>query len=42
LTDTGLARNYYNAQSYIEKYATLMLALADVDKNNPKTASDCK
>jgi hypothetical protein len=42
LNNTGLARNYYNAQSYIEKYATLMLALADADKNNPKTASDCK
>lgn len=42
LTNTGLARNYYNAQSYIEKYATLMLALADADKNNPKIVSDCK
>jgi len=42
LTNTGLARNYYNAQSYIEKYATLMLALADADKNNPKIESDCK
>jgi hypothetical protein len=42
LTDAGLARNYYNAQSYIEKYATLTLALAEVDKNNPKVISDCK
>jgi hypothetical protein len=42
LTNTGLARNYYNAQSYIEKYATLMLALADADNNNPKVVSDCK
>ena len=42
LTDAGLARNYYNAQSYIEKYATLMLALANPDKNNPKVVSDCK
>lgn len=42
LNNTGLARNYYNAQSYIEKYATLMLALADVDNNNPKVISDCK
>jgi hypothetical protein len=42
LNNTGLARNYYNAQSYIEKYATLMLALADVDNNNPKIVSDCK
>jgi len=41
LTNTGLARNYYNAQSYIEKYATLMLALADADNNNPKVASTC-
>jgi hypothetical protein len=41
LTNTGLARNYYNAQSYIEKYATLMLALANPEKNNPKTESDC-
>lgn len=42
LTDTGLARNYYNAQSNIEKYAILMLALANTDKNNPKVVSDCK
>jgi len=42
LNNTGLARNYYNSQSYIEKYATLMLALADVDNNNPKIVSDCK
>lgn len=42
LTNSGLARNYYNAQSYVEKYATLMLALANVDINNPKLASDCK
>ena len=42
LTNTGLSRNYYNAQSYIEKYAILMLALADADKHNPKTESDCK
>lgn len=42
LTDTGLARNYYNAQSSIEKYATLMLALANTDKNNPQAVSDCK
>jgi len=42
LTNTGLARNYYNAQSYIEKYATLMLALADADTNNPKVVNDCK
>ena len=42
LTNTGLARNYYNAQSYIEKYATLMLALADADKHNPKIVSNCK
>lgn len=41
LTDSGLARNYYNAQSYIEKYATLMLALAGADKNNPKVVSTC-
>jgi hypothetical protein len=41
LNNTGLARNYYNAQSYIEKYATLMLALADTDKNNPKATIDC-
>lgn len=42
LTDSGLARNYYNAQSSIEKYATLMLALADTDKHNPKVINDCK
>lgn len=42
LTNTGLARNYYNAQSAIEKYATLMLALADTDKNNPQLTSACK
>jgi hypothetical protein len=41
LTASGLSRNYYNAQSYIEKYATLMLALADVNKNNPKSESNC-
>lgn len=42
LTNAGLARNYYNAQSYIEKYATIMLALANTDINNPKVLSDCK
>lgn len=41
LNSAGLSRNYYNAQSYIEKYATLMLALARPDLRNPKTATNC-
>lgn len=39
LTNTGLSRNYYNAQSYIEKYATLMLALANPGVRNPASST---
>lgn len=35
LTAAGLSRNFYNAQSYIEKYALLMLALAQPAIRNP-------
>lgn len=42
LNNTGLSRNYYNAQSAIEKYATLMLAIANPAVKNPATTSSCK
>ena len=35
LTKAGLSRNFYNAQSSIEKYALLMLALAQPGIRNP-------
>jgi hypothetical protein len=41
LNGSGLARNYYNAQSYIEKYALLMLAIARPDLRNPKIVTVC-
>jgi len=34
LANAGVARNYYNAQTSIEKYALLMLALANPKKRN--------
>lgn len=41
LNAAGLARNYYNAQTSIEKYATLMLALANPALRNPATSANC-
>lgn len=41
LNNSGLARNYYNAQSSIEKYALLMLAISRPDLRNPKSNSSC-
>lgn len=42
LNATGLSRNFYNAQSAIEKYATLMLAIANPSVKNPAQSSSCK
>jgi hypothetical protein len=41
LNNSGLARNYYNAQSDIEKYALLMLAIARPDIRNPAIKQNC-
>jgi hypothetical protein len=40
LADAGVARNFFNAQSDIEKYALLMLAISRPDIRNP-VASTC-
>lgn len=37
LADAGVARNFFNAQSYIEKYALLMFAISRPDIRNPYT-----
>jgi hypothetical protein len=42
LSTAGLARNYYNAQSDIEKYALLMLAISRPDLRNPASQPNCK
>lgn len=41
LNTSGLARNFYNAQTDIEKYATLMLALANPALRNPAPEQNC-
>lgn len=41
LNTSGLATQYFSAQSDIEKYAILMLAIARPDLRNPITASNC-
>lgn len=41
LTNAGLSRNFHNAQSAIEKYALLMLALAQTDARNPAVSVTC-
>lgn len=41
LNREGVSKNYYNAQSGIEKYALLMLALANPSARNPAVVTTC-
>ncbi len=41
LNRAGVSKNYYNAQSGIEKYALLMMALANPAERNPAVVTTC-